>query len=318
MKCLILAGGFATRLWPLTKDKPKPLLRIKGKPIITHIVNKVPAKFEIVVSTNKRFEKDFIDWKESLDKNIELFIENSRKDKEKLGAVGALNYFIKKEKLKEDLLVIAGDNYFEFSLKEFLSYYRNKPLIAIHDVHDKDKAKRYGVVKVSNNKIIGFEEKPERPETSLISTAIYLLPVKCFSHLDDFCSIRRDNLGEFIKYLMKKEDIMASEFDGLWFDIGNFESYLKAHIKITKTVIKEEGSRINNSFLQGSVYIGRNTRISGSLVKDSIIMDDSLVENSTIKDSIIDAKTIIKDSRVSFNYINMKSVVVNDDDQYRE
>lgn len=312
MECLILAGGFATRLWPLTKDKSKPLLKIRGKPIITHIVEKVPNKLKIIVSINKRFEKDFIEWKESLNRNVELFVENTNEDKEKLGAVGALNCFVKKERLKEDLLVIGGDNYFESSLKGFLTHYCNKPLIAICDIHNKDKAKGYGVVKIRNEKIIEFKEKPERPSTSLISTAIYLLPVRCFRHLNNFCSIKdRDNLGEFIKYLIRKEEIMTWKFNDIWFDIGSFEGYLKAHIKIAKTVIKEEGSKINNSFLQGSVHIGKNTKINDSVVRDSIIMDDCLVKNSTIKNSIIDAKSIVKDSRISFDYINRESVAIN-------
>jgi len=311
MKCLILAGGFATRLWPLTKDKPKPLLKIKGKAILTHIVDKLPSELKVIVSINKRFKSDFIKWKRGLDRDIDLFIENTKEDKEKLGAVGALNYFIKKERLKEDLLVVGGDNYFEFSLKDFLTCYRSKPLVAICDIQDKDKAKRYGVVKISNGRIIELKEKPEKPDTSLISTAIYLLPVRCFNHLDDFCSVRRDNLGEFIKYLIEKEDVMAWRFNGLWFDIGTFESYLKAHIKTTNTIIREKECKINNSSLQGSVHIGKNTKINNSWIKDSIIMDNCLIEGSTIKNSIIDSKSIVKDSRVSFGCINRESVIIN-------
>lgn len=311
MRCLILAGGFATRLWPLAKDKPKPLLKIKGKSIITHIIEKIPDELKIAVSTNKKFEKDFINWKETLTRNIELFVEDVAENGKKIGAVGALNYFIKEKKMKEDLLVVAGDNYFNSPLEDFLTCYHGKPLIGIYDTGDKDKAKDYGVIKVRNGKVIEFREKPSNPATSLISTAVYILPAKCFGYLNDFCSVRRDNLGEFIKYLVERENVMSWEFDGFWFDIGNFKSYLEAHIKTTRDVIKEKGSKVYSSSLNGSVYVGKGARVANSLVKDSIIMDGAFIEHSTVENSIIDAESIVKNSRISFDLISRGALILN-------
>jgi len=316
MKCLILAGGFGTRLWPLTRDKPKPLLKIKGKSVITHIIEKVPDELNVVVSINKKFEKDFIEWKKDLKRNVELLVENVTENKEKLGAVGGLNYFIQKKKVKDDLLIISGDNYFEFSLRDFLAFYRNKPLIAIYDIHKKNKAKEYGVVKVKNSKIVELKEKPENPDTTLISTGVYILPSRCFNHLKYFCSTRRpDNLGGFFKYLIEKEDVISWPFDDPWFDIGNFKTYLEAHIKSTKGIIKEKGAEIINSFLNGSVFIGEGAKIINSSIKNSIVMNSSIVEYSTIENSIIDAESIVRNSRISFELVSRGAFVI--DDEYK-
>ena len=314
MKCLILAGGFGTRLWPLTRDKPKPLLKIKDEPVITHILKNIPEEIDVAVSINKKFEKDFIEWKKTLKRKIKLFVEEAKENKEKLGAVGALNYFIQKEKIKDDLLVIGGDNYFELSLQDFLASCNNRPVIALYDVHEKDKAKEYGVATLEGRKIVKLEEKPQNPTTTLISTAIYFLPRACFRHLNDFCFAGKpDNLGEFFAYLIKKEDVLGWQFDGLWFDIGNFKSYLEAHIKTVKGIIKEKRVKIVNSSLGGSVFIGQKARVVNSLIKNSIIMNESIVEDSFIENSIVDTETVIKNSKLNFELVPRGAFVVNNE-----
>jgi len=312
MKCLVLAGGFGTRLWPLTRDKPKPLLKIKGEPVITHILNKIPEEIDVTVSINRKFEKDFIEWKKTLKRKVKLFVEEATENKEKLGAVGALNYFIQTKKIKDDLLVIGGDNYFELPLKDFLASCCNKPVIALYEVHEKNKAKEYGVVTLEGRKIVKLEEKPQNPDTTIISTAIYFLPAACFNHLNDFCLTGKpDNLGEFFAYLIQRENVLGWQFDGLWFDIGNFKSYLEAHVKTVKGIIREKGAKIINSSLSGSVFIGEEARIVNSLVKNSIIMNSSVVEDSFIENSIVDAESIVKNSKLSFDLTHRGAFVIN-------
>lgn len=172
MRCLILAGGFATRLRRFNEDKPKPLLMVNKEPTITHIVEKVPQRMEITVSTNKRFEADFMEWQSSLNRSVELFVEDALTEEEKLGAIGSVEFLVRSKNIQEDLLIIAGDNYFDFSLDDFINAYDGKsPLVAVRDAGDKDKAKQHGVVELRGNRIVRFWEKPSQPQSSTIATA---------------------------------------------------------------------------------------------------------------------------------------------------
>ena len=116
MKCLILAGGFATRLYPLTLNKAKALLEYRGKPIIDYVISAVPQNISIMVNTNKKFEPDFHQWQRGLSREVEILVEEVSTEQQKLGAVGSLNFGIEDKPINENLLVIAGDNYFEFNI----------------------------------------------------------------------------------------------------------------------------------------------------------------------------------------------------------
>jgi glucose-1-phosphate thymidylyltransferase len=229
MKCLILAGGFGTRLKPFTNEVAKPLIPLVGKPVISYIVEKVPEQIEIIVSVNAKFKADFMEWRKGLKRNIEIFVEQSLSDEEKLGALKSIDYLIKKKKVEEDLLVIAGDNFFLFSLSDFIGSYNGRdPLVAVYDIKDKDKARDFGIVRLKGRKIVGFDEKPAYPSTSLVATACYILPRRVFRHLSDCCAINKNNLGDFIAHLVERRDVYAYTFKEDWFDIGTIESYEEA------------------------------------------------------------------------------------------
>lgn len=230
MKCLVLAGGFGTRLWPLTKDVPKPLLPIGGKPIISHIVEHVPRHIDITVSTNRIFETQFIRWEDSVSRSVHLLMEDAANDEHKLGPLRAIDHFIREERVDEDLMVVGGDNVFGFSLSDFvLAYSGRSALVAVYDVKDKEKAKKFGVVALeAGGKIASFVEKPPLPRTSLVATACYILPPRVFSYLPDCCGDSRANLGDFIAFLIHKEDVYAYLFNEYWFDIGTIQSYEEA------------------------------------------------------------------------------------------
>jgi glucose-1-phosphate thymidylyltransferase len=233
MRCLILAGGFGTRLHPLIKDKPKPLLAVDKKPVITHIVERVPQSMEIIVSTNKRFEADFMKWQNSLNRSIELFVEDALREEEKLGAIASVEFLVRRKDIQDDLLIIAGDNYFNFSLHDFINTYDGKnPLVAVRDIGDKEKAKQHGVVELRANRIVKFWEKPAQPQSSIIAIACYILPAPVLKHLSQYCTQKRDNLGGFIAYLTSKSDIHAFVFPGPWLDMGSIDSYLEAQKEV--------------------------------------------------------------------------------------
>lgn len=227
MKCLILASGFGTRMYPLTLKTAKPLLPYKGKTMINHIVDKIPSHIEIMININKKFEADFYAWRGEQRRNITLCVEEVYSEKEMLGAVSSLNHWIKKLEIKEDLLVFGSDNYFEFDLSTFMkAFNKNNTLIAVCDIGDVSKATQYGVVKTEGNRIVEFEEKPTRPKSSLVATACWILPVKVFPWIDAFCKgSMKDNLGNFIAYLLERDTVHAFEFKETWFDIGSLDIY---------------------------------------------------------------------------------------------
>jgi glucose-1-phosphate thymidylyltransferase len=228
MKSLILAGGFATRLYPVTMNKAKALLEFKGKPVINHIINAIPENIDVMVTINKKFKDDFSSWLVTIDRPVEVCIEEAVNDDQKKGAVSAIDFWIKNKNINQDLLVIAADNYFEFHLSELIAQYNGKnTLIAVYDVGDKEKACeigkscQVGLAKVENNKIISFDEKPLQATSSMVATGIYVLPTRIFPLLSKYCSKnKRDNMGHFISHLMNIEEVHAFVFDRYWLDIG--------------------------------------------------------------------------------------------------
>ncbi len=223
MQCLVLASGFGTRLYPLTIDRAKALLEYKGKPVLTHIVEKVPDDIQVFICCNRKFEADFRNWQSGLGRKVELCVEDVWTEEQKKGAIGSLNFWVTEKNFADDLLVIAGDNYFEFDLREFIAAYDGRNvLVAVHDVGDREKASQFGVVTLEGSRIVGFEEKPARPKSSLVATAIYILPPRIFPVLSHYYATgERDNLGSFIAHLVAREDVYAYIFSEIWFDIGS-------------------------------------------------------------------------------------------------
>jgi glucose-1-phosphate thymidylyltransferase len=227
MKCLILASGFGTRLYPLTQHQAKALLPYKGKPMINHIVDKIPADVDILVNVNKKFAADFHTWQKRQNRKIDICVEDVSSEEERLGAVGALHHWIREKGISEDLMVFGSDNYFEFDVAKFISGFDGRHvLVAIYDVLEKGNARQYGVVKIDGNHIIELEEKPAFPKSSLIATACWILPAGVFPLISEFCQgERKDNLGNLITYLIEKENVFAYPFKEKWIDIGSLEIY---------------------------------------------------------------------------------------------
>jgi glucose-1-phosphate thymidylyltransferase len=223
MKCLILAGGFGTRLYPLTIYKAKALLEYKGSPLLNHILDRVPGNIDTLVSCNRKFEADFCRWQKNAARTVELCVEDVWTHEQKKGAVGSLEFWVSSKSITEDLLVIAGDNYFEFSLAEFISAYNGKNvLVAVYDIGDMSKASRFGIVSLDGKRIVEFQEKPAQPRSSLVSTGIYIFPPRIFPLLSRYCAEgKRDNLGSFIAHLVEKDEVHAHIFTETWCDIGS-------------------------------------------------------------------------------------------------
>jgi glucose-1-phosphate thymidylyltransferase len=236
LRAIILAGGYAKRLWPLTKDRPKPLLPIGDHFIIDYIVSKllkVPGIEEIIISTNKKFEKNFQEWiGERGLKNVRVCIEPSASEEEKLGPTKALELILR-DSAEGDYLIAAGDNLFSLDLGEMAAFFRRvkMPVVALFEIDTSELAKKYACVEINKNRlIVGFEEKPEKPKSLLVSTGIYILPWKSISRIGDY--LREGNppdpIGKFIGWLSDRDGAYGFKFGGYWYDIGSMESYLSA------------------------------------------------------------------------------------------
>lgn len=297
MKAFVLAGGFATRLWPLTESRAKPLLPVAGKPIISHLVEKIPADIPVTVSTNASFGESFAQWiRETGRKNMELVVEGTAHDDHKLGALGALAQWITDEKIDDDLLVLTGDNYLGFSLEDFVKAFTGKPLLAAHDIGDLDRARAFGTVLIEGERRVrGFEEKPPHPKSTLVSAGCVILPKSTLPLLLAFAKTHPDNLGGiFEEYLRKNMDVECFVFTEPWIDIGSFGSYLDGHRTLVdgRTMV-DPSSRVSEAECTGSVCAGKNCIIENSELIDCILFDNVQVRNCTLTRCIIDNDCVL-------------------------
>ncbi|MCK5282761.1 MAG: nucleotidyltransferase family protein [Nanoarchaeota archaeon] len=238
MKSIILAAGYATRLWPLTKDKPKPLLEVKGKPIVEHIIKKIEAISiidEIFIVTNDKFFRNFLEWNSSFGSKKKITIVNDKtfSNDDRLGSLGDIKFVVENIDVVDDVMVVAGDNLFEFSLIPVMDMYaeKKKAIVALYDVKDIELAKQYGIVAVdSGNKIVDFEEKPQQPKSTLSSTGIYVYPKTTVEKLIKFVDDdgKKDKAGDFLEWMYKQEDVYCYVTKEKWFDIGTLDQLEKA------------------------------------------------------------------------------------------
>lgn len=237
MEAIILCAGYATRLYPLTKDKPKPLLKINGIPIIERIAGKIKeinGISGINVVTNDRFYGQFIEWRNNFKANKPLAILNdgTTSNENRLGAVGDINFALSQKNIKDDALIIAGDNLFDLDLQDALEEFKRKRsnIIVLHDVKDRSLARNYGVVEVDREGIVRkFEEKPKNPKSTLVSTGIYIFPKETLGRIREYASQNNaDKIGTFLELLHKTDSIYSHISEKAWFDIGSHEQLKKA------------------------------------------------------------------------------------------
>ncbi len=237
MDALILCGGFAKRLEPISLFIPKQLLPVKGRPLLDYIVDDAISLNckRIVVTTNKRFEDQFEYWKANKNaaqiKNLHLIVEPTLDNNSKLGAIRGIENAIGKAGLDDDLLIIAGDNFYDFELSELVEHFNKfrKPTICAYDTGSVENAKNFGVLRVNGHSIREFAEKPEVPDSTLISTGIYLFPKELLGEFGEY--IKRGNNpdapGYFIQSLINRHEVHAIIPKGKWYDIGTLDAYNK-------------------------------------------------------------------------------------------
>jgi glucose-1-phosphate thymidylyltransferase len=187
MKAIIMAGGFAKRLYPLTLKKSKCLLEIAEKPIIDYTIDKlkeIPELGEIIVISNETFYSDFVKWSKTHHFPIRVLSDGGTSENFKMGALTSLLNFLNNENINEDIFLAGADNFFKFSLKEIYDIFKRekKDLAIFNDIKNYEAAKRFGVVLIDENNIIKeFEEKPQSPKSTIVSSCMYFLKKETIS-----------------------------------------------------------------------------------------------------------------------------------------
>jgi glucose-1-phosphate thymidylyltransferase len=229
VKALILAAGYATRLRPLTDSIPKQLLPVGGRPMVDWILDRIAetSADEVHLVTNARFAADFERWAGG--KDVRVHNDGTTSNDDRLGAIGDIDFV----GLDDDLLAIAGDNLFDYSLADYESYWRGKggSCVAVHDVGDRELAKQYGIVDVeADDRIVAFVEKPDEPPSTLAATATYLYRREHAALVSTYLAAGNppDQPGNFVAWLHRREPVYAYRFPGEWYDIGDQAQLLEA------------------------------------------------------------------------------------------
>ncbi len=233
MKCILLCAGYATRLFPLTENFPKALLKVGTRPLLDYIldeINSLEQVNEIYLVTNAKYTPHFEAWAKEKNniKPITVFNDGTSTNDDRLGAIGDINYTIEKANINDDILVMATDNLFSFKLKDFVEFYNEKKSAAICVKKEEyNNLKRLGVVETNEEmRVVGFEEKPAEPKGEYAATAIYLYNKEIIPVFKKYIEEgnNTDAPGNFVAYLYKKEPVYGYVLNGEWYDVGTHEA----------------------------------------------------------------------------------------------
>jgi glucose-1-phosphate thymidylyltransferase len=238
VKAIILAAGYATRLQPLTDSWAKELLPVGGRPIIDWILDAVTQAGvvdEVHVVTNARKAPWFAEW--AAGRDVIVHDDGTTSNEDRLGAIGDLQFVIDRAGLDDDLIVIAGDNLFDYRVGDLVDFWRSKDqvesasAVAVRDVGSLELAAQYGIVTLAGDgRIVGFVEKPEAPESTLAATATYVFSRAHAQLIRPYLEAGNpgDQPGRYVAWLHRREPVYAWVFDTTWYDIGDHEQLLEA------------------------------------------------------------------------------------------
>jgi glucose-1-phosphate thymidylyltransferase len=237
VKALILAAGYATRLYPLTLDRPKHLLEVAGRPLLERLFEQLPLSEvdAVYVVTNAKFSPRFRDWADglALDAPIEVVDDGTTGEDEKLGAIGDLELVIRTKGVDDDLLVAAGDSLFTERLDGFVRFAREREAaaVAVYDVGDLEIVKRLSVIDLADDsRVISAEEKPERPVSTLAGVALYYYPRSVLPLVAEYLreGNNSDQPGRFVEWVYRRTPVYGWRVPGDWLDIGTPEALADA------------------------------------------------------------------------------------------
>lgn len=246
MECILLAAGYATRLYPLTENKPKALLELGDKTILDMVAEKIENVAEInniYIVTNHRFAEHFSEWAENYKgkKKIEVLDDGTTNNDNRLGAIGDIKFVIDRKKITDDIFVLASDNIFDFELTDMMDVYRKKggDVISAHYVEDKDELRAMGVVKIEEDgRVSEFVEKPAQPQSNYGALPFYIYRKQTVPLIERYLDEGNnpDAPGYFAGWLVNETDVYAYQFDVMALDIGTPEAYYEARKMFEKNV----------------------------------------------------------------------------------
>jgi glucose-1-phosphate thymidylyltransferase len=235
VKALILAAGYATRMFPLTRDRPKHLLEVGGRPFLDRLLDQLPLDEldAIYVVTNSKFAPRFREWAETAPFEAEVIDDGTTSDEDKLGAIGDLALTIRERQLDDDLVVAAGDSLFTERLDGLVRLAREREAagIAVYDVGDLEAIKRLSAIGVDgSDRIVSFEEKPESPASTLAGIALYYFPRSVLPLVAEYLEEGNnpDQPGRFVEWLYTRVPVYAWRVPGQWIDIGTPDALAEA------------------------------------------------------------------------------------------
>jgi glucose-1-phosphate thymidylyltransferase len=237
MKAVILAAGYATRLYPLTLNRPKALLDVGGRPMVEHLLERlhgVDGLGAIYLVTNSKFADAFREWATGWTGTEVQIVDDGTADEEtKLGAIGDLELTIREAAIDEDLIVLAGDNLFTESLAPFGEFARQKnaPALGVYDVGDLEAIRRYNAIELDDDdRLTFFEEKPEQPRSTLTGIALYFYPRRSLGLVREYLEAGNnpDQPGRLVQWLYPRVPVYAWRVPGRWYDIGSAETLAEA------------------------------------------------------------------------------------------
>jgi len=237
VKALVLAAGYATRLYPLTLDRPKALLEVGGRPMLDRLVEQlegVDGLDEVYVVTNAKFAGAFRDWAAGRSGLPARIVDDGTLDEEsRLGAIGDLELTIREAGVDDDLLVLAGDNLFSESIAPFPAFALDKggAALGVYDVGDLDAIRRYSVIELDGDeRVIRLEEKPDEPRSTLAGIALYFYPRSTFGLVREYLAEGNnpDQPGRLVQWLYPRTAVYGWRVPGRWFDVGSKETLTEA------------------------------------------------------------------------------------------
>jgi glucose-1-phosphate thymidylyltransferase len=240
MKVIILAAGYATRLYPLTLTRPKPLLPVAGKPMIEHVLDNlapIGGIDRVYVVTNAKFAEQFQQWADAYrgaPLNFTVVNDGSTDDTNKLGAIGDIHFVLQTQDVDDDLIVVAGDNLFSQKLDAFgrVCREKNAPVLALYDVGDLEQIKKYNAISTdAGGRITFFEEKPKNPTGTLTGIALYFYPRQTLPLIRQYIAEGHnpDQPGRLVQWLYPRTPFYTWLVPGLWYDIGSKETLEEAN-----------------------------------------------------------------------------------------
>jgi glucose-1-phosphate thymidylyltransferase len=303
MQAVVLAGGYATRLWPITRHRPKMLLPVGEMTVIDRIFAELETDDrieDVYVSTNEAFAADFEEYlADSEFEKPQLSVEETTEEDEKFGVIGALGQLVEREGVDDDLLVVAGDNLIGFDLSTFVDFFERtgEPSLAAYDVGSKEKAKSYGLVDLDGERVVDFQEKPDDPKSTLVSIACYAFPQEALRFHEYLAEGNNpDEPGWFVQWLVDQGDVYAFPFDEAWFDIGTPDSYLEAvAYQLDGESLVASDATVEDSHVGDNVHVMSGATVVDSSLERTVVFPDAHIEDCEVRDTIIDEGSRVED-----------------------